>query len=78
MHRADNDVVTLQHGGEACDIIGIGLQRRDARQRRDSLRMASDGGNGVAAAGQFGENTGAGITGGADQGDFHLQSPYGN
>ena len=78
MHRADNDVVTPQHGGKARDIASIGLRRRDARQCRDFLEMAGNSRDGMAAAGQFGENTGAGIAGGADQGDFDLGSPCSN
>jgi hypothetical protein len=71
MHRADHGVMVLDDGGEPGDVIRVGLRGRDARQRRDFLRMARDRRHGMPAARQFGEDARTGIAGGANQGDFH-------
>ena len=75
--RTDDDVISFQYRGQPRDIVGIALGGGDIRQCRDFLRMAGDGRYGMPAAGQFSEDPRTGVAGGSNQGDFHLQSPFG-
>src|SRR5258707_1357600 len=53
MDRGDRGIMAGQQLRQGGAIVGVALFRRDMGQACDLFRLARDGGNGVAAAGQF-------------------------
>ena len=60
-----------QEASECRLVHQIAFRRRDVGLDRDPFGIAGDGSDGVAAAGEFGGDSRAGIAGRADDGDFH-------
>ena len=60
-----------QQAGQAPPVHQVAFGRDDVGLGRDPFGIAGDGGDGVAAAGEFGGDARAGIAGCADDGDFH-------
>ena len=63
--------MAFEQVGQRGLVVCVALDRRDLRQDGDLVRVSGDGGDVVAAAGQFGHDARAGIAGRADDSDLH-------
>ncbi len=63
--------MALDEGDETPLVVDVAFDGGDARPGRDLFGMAGDSGDGMAARRELGEQARAGLSGRADEGDFH-------